>query len=271
MALVIADRVKDSTTTTGTGTVTLSGTAPTGFQNFSVIGNTNTTYYCIAHQTADEWEVGVGTYASSGTTLARTTVLSNSSATQPSALSFSAGTKDVFVTYPSAKSVNLDASGNATALGTPVSGTATNLTGTAASLTAGLATSLSGGSGGTVPYQSSAGVTAMLANGTAGQILQSNGTTLAPTWVAASSGGTVTSVTSANADATVATTTTTPVITLVQTPALRSATTTVNVSAATAPTSGQVLTATSGTAATWQTPSAGGSSGFETVFLLMGA
>jgi hypothetical protein len=104
MALVIADRVKDSTTTTGTGTVTLSGTAPTGYQNFSVIGNTNTTYYCIVHQTANEWEVGIGTYASSGTTLARTTVLSNSSATQPSALSFSAGTKDVFVTYPSENS-----------------------------------------------------------------------------------------------------------------------------------------------------------------------
>lgn len=104
MALVIADRVKDSTTTTGTGTVTLSGTAPTGYQNFSVIGNTNTTYYCIVHQTANEWEVGVGTYATSGPTLARTTVLSNSSATQPSALSFSAGTKDVFVTYPSEQS-----------------------------------------------------------------------------------------------------------------------------------------------------------------------
>ena len=104
MALVIADRVKDSTTTTGTGTVTLSGTAPTGYQNFSVIGNTNTTYYCIVHQTANEWEVGVGTYATSGTTLARTTVLSNSSATEPSALSFSAGTKDVFVTYPSENS-----------------------------------------------------------------------------------------------------------------------------------------------------------------------
>ena len=104
MALVIADRVKDSTTTTGTGTVTLSGTAPTGYQNFSVIGDANTTYYCIVHQTADEWEVGVGTYATSGTTLARTTVLSNSSATQPSALSFSAGTKDVFVTYPSENS-----------------------------------------------------------------------------------------------------------------------------------------------------------------------
>ena len=99
MALVIADRVKDSTTTTGTGTITLSGTAPTGFQNFSVIGNGNTTYYCIAGQGTAEWEVGVGTYATSGTTLARTTVLSSSNS--GSLVNFSAGTEDVFVTYPS--------------------------------------------------------------------------------------------------------------------------------------------------------------------------
>jgi len=128
MALVIANRVKETTTTTGTGTITLAG-ASTGFQSFAIVGNGNTTYYCIAGQGTSEWEVGVGTYATSGTTLARTTVLSNSSATQPSALSFSAGTKDVFVTYPSEKSVNLDASGNATALGTPASGTLTNATG----------------------------------------------------------------------------------------------------------------------------------------------
>jgi hypothetical protein len=99
MALVVADRVKETTTTTGTGTVTLLGAA-TGFQSFAVIGNANLTYYTIAGQTGNEWEVGIGTYTSSGTTLARTTVLSNSSGTQPSALSFSAGTKDVFVTYP---------------------------------------------------------------------------------------------------------------------------------------------------------------------------
>ena len=73
-------------------------------------------------------------------------------------------------------------------LGTPASGVATNLTGTAASLTAGLATSLAGGLGGQLPYQSAAGTTAMLANGSAGQVLQSNGTTLAPTWVAAATG-----------------------------------------------------------------------------------
>ena len=100
MALVIANRVKETTTTAGTGTVTLLG-ASTGFQSFAVIGDTNTTYYTIASQTGNEWEVGIGTYSTSGTTLARTTVLANSSATQPSALNFSAGTKDVFVTYPS--------------------------------------------------------------------------------------------------------------------------------------------------------------------------
>jgi len=128
MALVLADRVKESTTTTGTGTVTLLGAAP-GFQSFAAVGNANTTYYTIAGQTTSEWEVGIGTYTASGTTLARTTVLSNSAGTQPSALSFSAGTKDVFVTYPAGKSVNLDASGNATALGVPVSATLTNATG----------------------------------------------------------------------------------------------------------------------------------------------
>ena len=141
MALILADRVKETSTTAGNGTFTLDGAA-TGYQSFAVVGNGNTTYYCIAGQGTAEWEVGIGTYTSSGTTLARTTVLSNSSGTQPTALVFSAGTKDVFVTYPSEKSVNLDASGNATALGTPVAFTGTNITGTAASLTAGAATVL---------------------------------------------------------------------------------------------------------------------------------
>mgnify|MGYP003349257172 CR=1 FL=1 len=91
MAFVLADRVKETTTTTGTGTVTLAGAA-TGFQSFSVIGNGNTTYYTIAGQGTAEWEVGIGTYTSSGTTLARTTVISSSNA--GSLVNFSAGTKD---------------------------------------------------------------------------------------------------------------------------------------------------------------------------------
>ena len=135
MALILADRVKETSTTTGNGVFTLAG-ATTGFQSFAIVGNGNTTFYCIAGQGTSEWEVGIGTYASAGTTLTRTTVLSNSSATEPSALSFAAGTKDVFVTYPSEKSVNLDASGNATALGTPVAFTGTNITGTATAFTA---------------------------------------------------------------------------------------------------------------------------------------
>jgi len=126
MALVLADRVKETTTTTGTGTLTLAGAA-TGFQSFSVIGNGNTTYYAISSSGGSEWEVGIGTYTSSGTTLARTTILSSSNS--GSAVNLSAGTKDVFVTYPSSKSVNLDGSGNSTALGTLTSATLTNATG----------------------------------------------------------------------------------------------------------------------------------------------
>jgi hypothetical protein len=98
MAFVVADRVKELTTTLGTGTVTLTGAAA-GYQSFSAIGNNNQTFYTIAHQTASEWEVGIGTYTSSGTTLSRSTVLSSSNS--GSLVNFSVGTKDVFVTYPS--------------------------------------------------------------------------------------------------------------------------------------------------------------------------
>jgi hypothetical protein len=108
MALVLADRVKETTTTTGTGTVALLGAA-TGFQSFAAIGDANSTYYTIVAQTGTEWEVGIGTYTSSGTTLSRTTVLSSSNS--GSLVNFSAGTKDVFVTYPSGKGVWLDAAG----------------------------------------------------------------------------------------------------------------------------------------------------------------
>ena len=103
MAFVLADRVKETTTTAGTGTVTLLG-ASTGYQSFSAIGNGNTTYYTIAGQTGSEWEVGIGTYTSSGTTLARTTVIASSNS--GSLVNFSAGTKDVFVTYPAEYTAN---------------------------------------------------------------------------------------------------------------------------------------------------------------------
>jgi len=106
MALIVKDRVKETTTTTGTGTVTLAG-ASTGFRSFADIGTGNTTYYTIAGGT--EWEVGLGTYTASGTTLSRDTVLSNSLGTT-ALISFSAGVKDVFCTYPSEKAILGDTS-----------------------------------------------------------------------------------------------------------------------------------------------------------------
>lgn len=119
MALVVFDRVQETTTTSGTGSVTLLG-AVSGFQSFAVVGNSNTTYYTITDGAA--WEVGIGTYSTSGPTLARTTVLSNSNG-NTSPITLSGGLAQVFVTYPSEKSVNLDASGNVTPLGTIASGT----------------------------------------------------------------------------------------------------------------------------------------------------
>ena len=102
MSLVLADRVRETTETTGTGTITLGG-AVQGFQSFSVIGNNNTTYYTINRNT--EWEVGIGTYY--GGTLSRDTVYASSNG--GAKVNFSAGSKDVFVTYPAGKSVNEDA------------------------------------------------------------------------------------------------------------------------------------------------------------------
>jgi hypothetical protein len=110
MALVLADRVRETTTTAGSGTITLAG-AEAGYQSFAVIGNGNQTYYVIAGDT--QWEVGIGTYTSSGTTLSRDTVLSSSDSGNK--VTFSAGTKQVFVSYPAEKSVNFDLSGNITA------------------------------------------------------------------------------------------------------------------------------------------------------------
>ncbi len=100
MGLVLKDRVKDTTATIGTGTITLSGTAPQGYQSFTVIGNGNTTYYTIAGPS--EWEVGIGTYNSG--TLARTTVLESSNSN--SLVDFSAGDKNVFVSLPAEMTAN---------------------------------------------------------------------------------------------------------------------------------------------------------------------
>jgi hypothetical protein len=112
--------------------------ASTGFQSFAVIGNANTCYYTISDQGGPNWEVGIGTYSTTGPTLARTTVLASSNA--GSLTDFNAGTQDVFVTYPAEKGLWLDASGNAIGLGTPAAFVGTNITGTASGLTAGTVT-----------------------------------------------------------------------------------------------------------------------------------
>ena len=108
MPLVVKDRVQETSTTTGTGTFTLAG-AVSGFQSFSAIGNGNTTYYAIV--LGSEWEVGLGTYTSSGTTLSRDTILESSNG--GTAVNFSAGTKNVFVTYPAEEAVYQDETGTA--------------------------------------------------------------------------------------------------------------------------------------------------------------
>ena len=115
MALVLNDRVKETTTTTGTGTVNLGG-AETGFETFVAgVGDGNTTYYCIT--AGAEFEVGLGTITdASPDTLSRTTILSSSNS--DSAVDFSAGTKDVFCTLPASKAVFEDASSNVTLPGT---------------------------------------------------------------------------------------------------------------------------------------------------------
>ena len=97
MALVLKDRVKSNTTTTGTGTIVLGGAA-LGYQAFSVIGDGNSTYYTISDATSGAWEVGIGTYYAGNTSMSRDTVLSSNNSS--SLVSFPAGTKDVFVTQP---------------------------------------------------------------------------------------------------------------------------------------------------------------------------
>jgi hypothetical protein len=120
MALVVKDRVQETSTTSGTGTLTLAG-AVAGFQTFSsAIGNGNTTFYTIYDNVAQDWEVGIGTVGAG--TLSRDTVLSNSLGTTAK-ISFASNSKSVFCTYPAEQSVNLDASNNVSPLGTISSGT----------------------------------------------------------------------------------------------------------------------------------------------------
>lgn len=229
MALVIADRVREQSTTTSTGTFVLTG-AVTGYQTFSTaIGNGNTTYYTISNPGTTEWEVGIGTVSAGQ--LARTSIISSSNSN--AAVNFSAGTKDVFVTYPAEKAVYLDSNGNVSALGTvssgvwngtvitvPYGGTgATSFTNAAlirgnganalsvassadivaaigstpvANATAAVtSTNLAGGSASQIPYQSGANTTVFIPNGTSGQVLKSNGAS-APSWEDASNVSVVT-------------------------------------------------------------------------------
>lgn len=148
MALVLADRVQDITLTTGTGTITLANTPPTGFQSFATIGNGNTTYYTIYG--GSDWEVGVGTYTAVGTSLSRDTVLASSNSNN--LVNFGSGEKTVFVTYPAEKSVNEDVAGN---VNIDITGNATTAT---------RATNLASGAAGSIPYQTAANTTTFLAS-----------------------------------------------------------------------------------------------------------
>lgn len=109
MALVLKDRVLETCTSPGTGSVSLLG-AVAGYQAFSAgVGNSNTCYYTIADQSGANWEVGIGTYNTAGNILVRTTILASSNSN--TTVNFNAGTQNVFVTYPAEKAVYLDASG----------------------------------------------------------------------------------------------------------------------------------------------------------------
>ena len=105
MALVIKDRVKETTATSGTGTYTLAG-ASTGFESFASVGDGNTTYYCCTDGTS--FEIGIGTYTASGTTLARTTILQSSNS--DNAINWSdTSAKNIFCTLPAEKIIFKDA------------------------------------------------------------------------------------------------------------------------------------------------------------------
>jgi hypothetical protein len=117
MAIVLKDRVKETTATTGTADFTLAGPVG-GFQAFSAIGNGNTTYYAAVDNTTGAWEIGYGQYSTTGPTLTRTTILASSAA--GAKISFASGPKDVFLTYPAGKSIYEEESGNVLIDGGPI-------------------------------------------------------------------------------------------------------------------------------------------------------
>jgi len=212
MPLVLANRVQETTTTIGTGTVTLAG-AVSGYQSFATIGNGNTTYYALTSGSA--WEVGIGTYTSSGTTLSRDTVLSSSAAGSKITLS---GTSNAFVTYPSEDSVYQDGSdikagsavlgvanggtgqttytngqllignttGNTLTKATLTAGTNISITNGSGAITVGLTGTVAVGNGGTgattltlnnVLLGNGTSAVQAVAPGTSSNVLTSNGTT----------------------------------------------------------------------------------------------
>jgi hypothetical protein len=199
MALVLADRVQETTTSTGTASVLLSG-AVNGYQTFTAgVGNGNTCYYTIYDNTSFAWEVGIGTYTTSPNTLTRNTILSSSNS--GSAINLAGNTAAVWVDYPSERAVYKDASGNTSLttanIGTATVGTltATSLTSTAASFTTitsgtwngGIIGMTYGGTGASLLPTAGASVystgtnLALSAAGTSGQVLVSGGSG-SPTW-----------------------------------------------------------------------------------------
>ena len=167
MALIIKDRVQETSTTSGTGTLTLAG-AVTGYQSFaSAIGNGNTTYYGIYETQTSNWEVGIGTVGSG--TLARTTVLASSNA--GSLVSFGGAQLAVWGDMPAAKGLYTDYVG--TVSGLSIGGNAATATTT---------TNIAGGSYGSIPYQSTYSTTSLLPAGTSGQLLVTLGSYAAPAW-----------------------------------------------------------------------------------------
>jgi hypothetical protein len=117
MAIVVKDRVKETSTTTGTADFVLGGAAA-GFQTFAAIGNTNFTYYAAVDPATGDWEVGYGQYSTTGPTLTRNTILSSSAA--GAKISFGSGSKDIFCTYPSEKAIYEELAGNVLIDGGPI-------------------------------------------------------------------------------------------------------------------------------------------------------